>query len=376
MTVRVLALASGETGLEDHRHGLQTFMQPAGVLNSRSGLAPLDGAADLVAVSEMQANVTPFLAWIDGTSSSLQGGYPFTSDADETLTFSDGDPINDRIDLVVARVRDDVYDASGLTEGSVEIVEGTPSSSPSVPAVPDSSTPLWEVRVNAGTSAGSGGINFSANRTDRRQHTSALGGLLPVANATVRDALVGPFPGMSVYREDTDWIEVWNGTYWSIQSPVYAASESGRPSDVADNRNEGVIVMRDDLNALEFWDGNSWEILQDSLHGRTGSSRSDGSSTPAKGTVLFKIQAGTATGAPDSNGEFDFVFPEPFPNGFLSLVITPGNLNQTNRYYGLHGDTSSPTHTSAKARIVVRNGSDGALTTSGTARFDFIAIGW
>lgn len=175
MTVRVLGLVSGAGGvsMEDHRLLLQMFLSgvdTADVLQRTSGIIPSPGAADLTTASAMQADIAAFVAWIDGTSNALQGGYPFISDASETLTFSDGDATNDRIDLVVAQIRHDAYDGSGSTDARVVIVEGTAASSPSVPATPDSSIALFEVLVEAGTSAGSGGIDFGANATDVRTY--------------------------------------------------------------------------------------------------------------------------------------------------------------------------------------------------------------
>lgn len=218
MTVRVLGLESGVTSLEDHRHlvGLFQGLGPSGILERRPGIVPSDGAADLTTASAMQADIAPCVAWIDGTSTSSQGGYPFVSDATETLTFSDGDATNDRIDRVVAQIRDDPYDGSGETDGRVVIVEGTAASPASPPAIPASSIPLYRVDVAAGTSAGSGGIDFGADVTDDREYTAALGGVLIVTagTSTQTDWPGSPYEGQVIYSL-TDKVQyIWDGSAW------------------------------------------------------------------------------------------------------------------------------------------------------------------
>lgn len=223
MTVRVMAQKSGVTA-EDHRFALQADLVPAGALTARSGVFPNGTApADLVSVSALQAKVTPFQAFVDGTSNALQAGYRFTSDADVTLTFGVGNGTNPRIDLVVARIRDDPYDASGSQTGTVEIVAGTPAGSPVAPAVPASSLPLWEVLVPANASGGNP-INFSTARTDRRVYTGGLGSPFAVASAAERNAVTSPYAGMAVYRTDLKWVERYDGTGWRVEGVAQVAA--------------------------------------------------------------------------------------------------------------------------------------------------------
>lgn len=221
MTVRVMALKSGVTA-EDHRFALAADMVPAGVLDARSGVLPAGGAstpADLQSVSALQALITPFQAFIDGTSASMQSGYRFTSDASVTLTFDAGDGANPRIDLVVAQVRDSAYDTSGTQTGTVEIVKGTPAGTPAAPAVPASSIPLWQVLVPANAS-GANAINFTTARTDRRFYTAARGGVFPVASDTERNAITSPYSGMAVWRTDSKQVQVYDGAAWQTFNPA------------------------------------------------------------------------------------------------------------------------------------------------------------
>lgn len=210
MGVRVLGLESGRTSAEDHRHGLTTFMSPNGRLSGRTGIVPTPGAADLVRVSAMQAAITPFYAWIDGTAATVQGGYAVCLDADEVLTFADGEPGIDRRDYVVAVVYHDAYDGSGSTLGTVEVWRSDPDGTP--PLLPPSSLPLWTVIVPAGASAGTGGIDFAAARSDARRYTTAAGGIMPVRFDYERPS--NGYPGLTVFNGDAGQVETFDGATW------------------------------------------------------------------------------------------------------------------------------------------------------------------
>ena len=88
-------------------------------------------------------------AFIAGTEASWQGMYQVSNDADETLTITAADPTDDRIDLIVATVRDSVY--SGLNDDwLLQVVTGTPSPAPTPPALPDNSLLLATITVGNG----------------------------------------------------------------------------------------------------------------------------------------------------------------------------------------------------------------------------------
>jgi hypothetical protein len=211
-----MALKSGITA-EDHRFGLQADIASAGALRARTGLFPNgSNPANLVGVTALQAKITPFQAFIAGTYADTQAGYRVTSDTDVVLTFDPGSGTNPRIDLVVARVRDDPYDGSGFQNATVEIIFGVPAVSPQVPAVPLSCLPLWQVTVPANAS-GAIPIDFTTARVDRRVYTAASGGLINVASQAERDGIASPHIGMSVWRADRTWVETYDGAVWRVQ---------------------------------------------------------------------------------------------------------------------------------------------------------------
>jgi hypothetical protein len=216
--VRVLAIKSGVQA-STQRYALQAEIEPSSAIVVRAGVFPSGTAnADLVKVTALQAKVTPFQAFVSGAVSG-QPGYRVTSDEDALVTFAPGSGTNPRVDLVVARVRDDTYDGSGLQAGSVEVVQGTPAPSPVAPAVPGAAIPLWQVTV-PGSATAAVGIDFALNRSDRRVVTASSGGVISVADQAERDGIPNPHQGMRVWRADRSWHEVHDGTVWRVMGVV------------------------------------------------------------------------------------------------------------------------------------------------------------
>ncbi len=84
-----------------------------------------------------------------GTQSTAQGMYHGKNDAAKVIALLTANPAHatlDRIDLVIARFNDAFY-AGGLDTFSIEMVTGTPSGSPAVPALPANSIALAQISV-------------------------------------------------------------------------------------------------------------------------------------------------------------------------------------------------------------------------------------
>lgn len=109
------------------------------------------GGADM-AVSQhagtpgMSVDVAAGRALIPGTSTSFQGMYHLSNDAVVTLSIATAPGSNQRIDLVCASIQDAAYTGATNT-GLLQVVTGTPASSPAVPATPASSIVLAHVFV-------------------------------------------------------------------------------------------------------------------------------------------------------------------------------------------------------------------------------------
>jgi hypothetical protein len=161
----------------------------------------------VVSATSTDWSVAPGSCIVDPAFTSTQGAYEVASDAIVTGSMTAADATNPRKDIVYVKVNDDDIDGSGSRNAQILYAAGTPNASPVPPATPARSLVLGTITVPA-----SGG---GSPTTALGQITVASGGLLPVASSTVRDALItNPIGGMSVYREDTDSVEVYNGATW------------------------------------------------------------------------------------------------------------------------------------------------------------------
>ncbi|WP_439674973.1 hypothetical protein [Embleya sp. MST-111070] len=204
--VRTGRLTSGMTA-EDHRLAAGVSMSPEPLLpiSARGGCVP--GGLNLARSTPMSARISAGQAWIRGEHAAAQGGYAVTLDADTDLAFGNGDPLLPRIDLVVLRVFDHTYDASGRTEGVLDVIAGTPAVNPVPPAAPKTCEVLYQVAVPAGVSAGTGGIAWETAVTSKRRYTVGLGGILPTS-----DAAKGAYVGQ--YRDNAGVLERWTTGGW------------------------------------------------------------------------------------------------------------------------------------------------------------------
>ncbi|MEE1751738.1 hypothetical protein [Streptomyces sp. SP18CS02] len=253
MNVRSGWLAPSGQTREDTRVTALGALTPESPVRTRSGILP--GSADgthrisgftVSGASAMAATVFPGRAIVQGMDS--QGAYPVALTQPTALTFADGHAQHDRVDLVVLRVYDDLYDGSQRAEAVVEVLQGTAAPVPAAPAVPGTALALYEVRVAAGASAGNGGIAWAAALTDRRTTTVALGGVLPVTG----DSGNGAYPGQ--YRDLNGVLQRWDGARWEAYgrgiggiAPAGAHSGDGYPGQ-----------YRDTATRLERWDGTLW----------------------------------------------------------------------------------------------------------------------
>lgn len=173
MTAYSLRLENGTDTAARVRIGDLIGLAPgASALTAESGLRPDGGGVVAIVNGTMTAEVDPFAAWIQGGISVVQGGYPFVLDAQATVTISDGHATLARVDTIVARVRDDSYDASGFTDAAVVVIAGTPGAG--APALPDNAVPLRDINVPAGASTGTGGLSAANLGTDRRVYLAGI----------------------------------------------------------------------------------------------------------------------------------------------------------------------------------------------------------
>lgn len=196
---------------------------PTSPMATRSGVVPgsTDGTSRIsgftvVGVTAMTAQVYPGRAVIQGLDA--QGAYAVSLTENLTLAFEDGDAQYGRIDLVVLRVHDDQFDASGRNDATVEIIKGTPAATPVAPAAPAQAIALYQVQVPVNASA-SNGIQWDTALTGVRNATVAAGGILPVSTDTAPGAYPGQFRDVAE-SSATGHLERWNGHAWA-RYPAY-----------------------------------------------------------------------------------------------------------------------------------------------------------
>jgi hypothetical protein len=255
MAVKVLALASGVTGLSDHRILNGSMLTPGGLLHPRSGVLRTPGGGDLTTVSAMVARVAAVKVVIQNGVSSALGPYLLVSDGNVDITFDPGEASVARTDRIIARVYDDVNDGSGSTTGAIEYLKGQASGTAT--ALPTNSVLLYEMSIPAGASAGSGGVNF-ANAQDRRIFTAAHGGIFPVGSNTDMSAVVSPYEGMTIYRTDIDVLYVYDGSTWRPRGQASVAAFANLST--INNPHNGMLAVTRDTGYIYVYDGSTWQL--------------------------------------------------------------------------------------------------------------------
>ncbi|WP_328943077.1 hypothetical protein OG259_17335 [Streptomyces sp. NBC_00250] len=255
MTVRAAWLQPTGQTREDTRLTLAALLTPSGQsaeetpLRSRPGIVP--GGFVLAASTPMQCTIGTGRAIVQGKDTA-QGAYLVAVTAPEILTLADGDPQYDRIDLIELAVVDDAYDRTGATEAVVRLVKGTPAATPTAPASgPGSTIPLYTVLVRKGTSAGTGGVQWStADVTTLHWPVVALGGIMPTSG--YKGAYVGQ------YRDASGLLQRWDGTTWvSYAKPLGGIAPNGTVTT-----GSYVGQYRDNAGVLQRWDGTAWQYVE------------------------------------------------------------------------------------------------------------------
>lgn len=147
-------------------------------------------ALKVTTATGMAVTVAPGSFVVPNSGAPSAGGYKSTLASSGTLTVATSDPVNPRIDLVVAYVSD-VGTSSSF--GAVEIITGTPAGSPSAPAAPANSVPLAQVTVPANATS-----IITGDIADIRTFTAAAGGI-PIAGKTGATALPAGYNGLLAY---------------------------------------------------------------------------------------------------------------------------------------------------------------------------------
>lgn len=138
-----------------------------------------------------------------GAGSGAVSIYETYNDAAATVTITNSDPTNPRIDLLCVTVRDSFY-TGAFDDVRFVVVAGTPAGSPTVPAVPNNSIPLAQIAVGAAATS-----IVNANITDRRaivQASFPRRGYQTIATAAGTTVLTAASPRTTVFTGSTTQI--------------------------------------------------------------------------------------------------------------------------------------------------------------------------
>jgi hypothetical protein len=146
-------------------------------------------------------NVAPGVACVSGITSGVLGVYVVPVTATESGALDAADATFPRKDILVLQVSD-TEAGDALAFASVNYIPGTPSATPSSPAVPARSLLLATIDVPK-TGSGSPAV------TQNLKYTVASGGVLPTATRPA-----SPYAGMTIFNTTSGIMEYWGGSSW------------------------------------------------------------------------------------------------------------------------------------------------------------------
>lgn len=181
-------------------------------LRSRGGIHPTLGS-EFVVTQAGSPNMTVLcgsgVASVPGTESGTQGNYLCINDASVTLTVTAAHATLARIDLVVLNVRDAFYSGAN-NDSQLQVIAGTPASSPVAPSAPANSIIIAQIAVGAAVTS-----IVNANITDQRFYMAAAGGVINARTVATMPTSAEIGAGQKVWTMDAGKLWIWDGTAYS-----------------------------------------------------------------------------------------------------------------------------------------------------------------
>lgn len=204
--------------LRTYLAGLQAgTYSSATTLRARGGVHPDQGLQLSVTQTgspSMAVLVNAGTASIPGTEASTQGNYFVTNDAAVTLSVTAAHATLPRIDIVVFTVRDSQY--SGASNDSLlQVIAGTPASSPVAPSAPNNSIILAQIAVAAAVTT-----IVDANITDTRTYLAATGGVMQARTFASFPTSTEIGESQLLWDQAANELFVFNGTSYKQLYPI------------------------------------------------------------------------------------------------------------------------------------------------------------
>lgn len=188
----------------------------AAFLRPRGGVHPTQGNELVVTQTgspSMGVLVDTGSAIVSGTESATQGGYFVVNDAQVTLSVTAAHATLPRIDIVVINVRDAFYSGAS-NDVQLQVVAGTPASSPVAPTAPANSITLAQIAVGAAVTS-----IVNADITDQRFYLAAAGGVINARTDATRPGSTVITEGQLVWTMDNNRLTVWDGSAYQQLYP-------------------------------------------------------------------------------------------------------------------------------------------------------------
>ncbi|WP_199444452.1 hypothetical protein [Umezawaea beigongshangensis] len=240
---------TGLISVVDARLSMSALWTPTGPITSRTGLVPAGSEPGRVTATAPTPNgevhMSPFRAvLVDGRSG---GGGTYTLTLDEVedidvLGTAPADPADPRVDLIVWQ-QSDTYHGDPDSQLRIRHVVGDPAPVPTDPEVDGSPNYLARARITV--PAGASALTNSDIEHVALPYTVATGGVLPIYSEAEREAIDAPWDGMTIYRYDRLWLEVYDTGDWVVQGVAVCASVSDRASAITSPRGGQCCVTTD-----------------------------------------------------------------------------------------------------------------------------------
>lgn len=186
-------------------------------LRARGGIHPSLGdefRTHQAGSPNMTVITEPGICCIPGSESGAQANYWACNDAAVTLSITAAHASLPRIDIVVVNIRDTFY--SGVNNDSqLQVIAGTPASSPVPPSAPANSITICQVAVGAAVTS-----IVDANITDLRFYLAATGGVINARTDAARPASTEINVGQLAYSMDVSKLYIWDGSAYNQMFPA------------------------------------------------------------------------------------------------------------------------------------------------------------
>jgi hypothetical protein len=249
--------SDGEIDSLDGRYAMGAGWWPGTTMvRKRGGLAPGPGTPGVVTASGgSNVSIAPF----QGIFNPVRSDAPYVQTSAVPVVFdafaTPPSTLANRRDLIILRQNDPFNGDASAAANFEYIVGNAPAADPPIPNPAQTDYVVWAqvtVRQNAANVV-QGDI---LGRLPTGYTTVALGGVLPVPSAAVRDAITTPYTGMVVHRDDRGWLETYRGGAWRAEQLAKVATVAALADITHPETNQCAVVA--ETSMIYRYNGAAW----------------------------------------------------------------------------------------------------------------------